>query len=207
MSTIVLTAFDDYYAEIGELTAPIMLRYASKHNMDFICLRDKKHTGGHPYWWKVLAVQECLTKYDCVIWIDADMVVTNDTIVPPGDSGLHISLDWSSPSDELWRFSFGCFKIFKDAIGILEWAVANKDRFKQNTAEQYAMQQCYRESEELRKLITVHPRRVFNAVHIDAAPDKVLEPWQMGDWLCHLSMPLERRIPLCRKLIKELVAC
>jgi hypothetical protein len=76
---IIVTAYDDNYKEIGDLTSEINYRYAKKWNYSFCCHRiDTKKK--HPSWMKIDYLIQSIEDHEYAMWIDADAVITNDKI-------------------------------------------------------------------------------------------------------------------------------
>lgn len=206
MNTLVLTGYDEKFAPIGDITSPIIEDYAYKHRFDYECMREpygEYHYGKyHPSWWKMHFLLDLLKQYERVIWIDADILVTNPEIVPPGESGYHCSLDWGVDANEPHYLSNGCFAAFPDSIDLIRWVIDNKDNYSQLFHEQEHMRAAA--SSQFKDVITVHPRRMFNAVPIEIH-ESAVEPWRPGDWIAHLTMvDLKERVRLAKKMIAEL---
>ena len=206
---ILLTGYDDNMAEIGELTSARMRVYAERHGLGFECVRDY-HDRTHPSWQKaghIIKVMED-SLFDRVLWLDADTVITNmDTPPPTHQLGLHVSRDWGSDSTEPNSFSLGNFLACVDSVRL--WADLDFHEFiwgNKPLWEQSCIRQLWEDNEWVRNLIKVHPRRVFNAVPGDmVGPEdisEVMEPWEPGDWLCHLTwMPNEERVRRFHELV------
>ena len=197
MSTLILTGYDDKMKELGDLTAPRMAAYAERHGFDFLCVRD--YPAGVPaYWQKMHDVVHAFDKgYTRVIWLDADQIVTNPEFVPGHTVGFHASLDWGQDATEDSHFSMCAFVACPDSRYLFEWVLAHRDEYLYGAfPEQTPMRHLYASSAENRRVMTIHPRCVFNAVPIEVHPT-VVSPWHPGCWLCHLTMvPLPERVRL-----------
>lgn len=194
MKTLLLTGYDNKMKELGDLTSPLMLSYASKHGMDFRCVRDYP-TNKPAYWQKMIDVLIAIDEgYEKIIWMDADIVVTNDSYVPPMSSGFHASLDWGSDATDESCFSMCCFVAYPDSRYLFQWVVDHeKEYINGDFPEQTPMRYLYKTNKHS---MTTHPRRVFNSVPIEVH-ESAPEPWQAGDWLCHLTMiPFPERVKL-----------
>jgi hypothetical protein len=195
--TLLLTGFDNNFKPIGNLTSPLLLSYASQHDIDFLCLRD--YPKDIPAsWYKVTGVLTGFAAgYDRVLWMDADILITNPTIMPPWTNGFHASCDWS-PNDLL--FNMGCFLACRDTRYLFEELIKHRSKYPGQPWEQACMRNLYRRNKETREIIHIHPRRMFNAVPIEVHGE-VVDPWQPGDWVCHLTnLPIEQRIALFHKI-------
>lgn len=198
MKTLLLTGYNDQFAPLGDLTAPRMLAYAGKHGYDFKCFR---HPGKaiEATWHKVQATLDGLLHYERVLWIDADMLITNFTIKHDYESGLHVSQDWGKDAISAEHFSAGAYVICQDAADIFSEVLAMEDDLiAKGIWEQQPIRDQY---DAYRRKMTIHPRRTFNAIHPEIHPD-VVDPWQPGDWACHFTMvPLEDRVRLCKEML------
>jgi hypothetical protein len=202
MKTLLLTGYDDKMQELGDLTSPIMLAYASKHRMDFRCVRN--FVLGEPaYWQKIPDVISALEMgYDRVIYMDADILVTNPSYFPPWSTGFHASRDWGVDAIGPECFSMCCFVAGRDSEYLFQWIENNKEKYiNVPFPEQTPMRELYKTNKDI---MTIHERRVFNSVPIEVH-ETAQEPWQPGDWICHLTMiPFEDRVKLLHKIKKKI---
>ncbi len=217
MRTLLLTGYDDAMKEIGDITSEVMARYATRHGFDFLRVR-QYDSNLHPSWQKTEHVtRQIEAGYRRVLWLDADTLITNlaesfETFC--GSTPLHVSQDWGSDATEEECFSMGNFLALADGrtlwrdlwvkhLPMFRDRYANKDLW-----EQSAMRDIYTDRLVDPKLyFKVHPRRTFNAVHASLAPSAP-EPWQPGDWLCHLTgeeITNEKRMVVLKELLKEVV--
>ena len=60
-----------------ELTQPILQNYCNIHNYNYIFRNRIIDINRHPAWSKLLLIKEILPKYDYVVWIDDDIVITD----------------------------------------------------------------------------------------------------------------------------------
>ena len=198
MTTLLLTGYNDHFAPLGDLTAPVMLSYAGKCGYDFKCFR---HPGSaiEATWHKIQATLDGLAHYDRVLWIDADILITNDTIRHEYDSGLHFSLDWGRDATERRHFSAGCYLICRNAASMFSEVVAVQEEMMcKGEWEQEPLRANYFRH---KKLVTIHNRRVFGSVP-SGVHESVVDPWQPGDWAAHFTMvPLEERVRMCKEML------
>lgn len=197
---LVLTGYDDAMACVGELTAPRHQEYADFHDCDFHCIRDF-HKDNSPSWQTGERVAEQLKSYDMVIWLGADVIVTN-LYLEPFDQfrpGLNASQDWANNATEPFHFSMGSYAATKESLPLWNAALAKAGVWANKPLwEQSALQEACREDPQLFSLVTVFPRRFFNAVPY-GFHENIPEPWQPGDWLCHLTgSGNERRLGFIR---------
>lgn len=201
MKGLVLAAYDDAMAPIGDLTAPLMDEYARRHYLDFRCIRDFDPEI-LPYWQSVREVRAALAEgRPFVLWIDADAIITNPARFPRGrKSGLHLSRDWGADASET-DFSCGNYLAWADSEPLWAELEARYERFADNGLfEQSCLREMYAELPWVRDLVHVHRRRTYNAVPIEVH-ETVQEPWQPGDWLCHLTMmSMPERVALFHRM-------
>lgn len=178
--SILLTAYDETMAPIGNLTAPLMLAYANRHGMDFLCCRQFTK-GRAPYWEKVDLVLRALQNYDRAIWLDADQMVTNPEVEIQWPHAFAASLDWGTDAETDRHFSACGFAVTQNGRELFEWLRQHQAAYyDRDFPEQTAM----RESQFHQ--VSTRARRVFNAVPIELCPTAP-EPWQPGDFACHLT--------------------
>ncbi len=198
MKTLVLTGYNDAFAPLGDLTAPRILAYARRHGYDFKCFHHKG-TGLETSWHRVQATLDGLIHYERVLWIDADMLITNDAISQNYTSGFNASLDWGKDATEWSHFSTGAYMICQDAADIFSEVLGREEEcIAKGIWEQQPIRDQY---ENYKHLVKIHLQRIFNSVHPNVHPD-VTNPWKPGDWACHFTMiPLEDRVRLCKEMM------
>lgn len=211
MKILLLTGYDDSLKEIGDITSRVMADYATKHGIDFLRVR-QYDCNLHPSWQKSEHVSRQLQAgYDRVIWLDADTAITNFDVDPfnrAWSAPVHVSCDWGIDATELHHFSMGNFVANRDKRGY--WKNLWVD-FLPSRSKAYANAALW-EQEACREYVSagvddrvffIHNRRTFNAVHADLAPSAP-EPWQEGDWLCHLTgeeITNEKRLKVLHELL------
>lgn len=191
MQFLVLTGYDQAMADVGRLTSAAMHAYALRHGYAFECVTDYE-SGTHPSWQKLKLIRERLSSYAAILWLDADVVITNPMFRWPqigaGEAdGVWVSKDWGDSTDPhyfsagvmIWRNGPRAQALLDTAMEKMQWA--NRPLW-----DQSALREVYREDEILRLCIRTLNRRVLNAVpsvlHTDAQ-----EPWQPHDFVCHLT--------------------
>lgn len=200
--TLLLTGYDQAMQPLGDLTAPLMLAYASKHGMDFKCVRNYP-VNIPAYWHKMTAVVKAFDEgYDRVFWNDADQKVTNPDFYPTWDSGFHVSLDWGSDAADESYFSMAGFVACRDTRFLFQWVLDHEIEYiNQDFPEQTPMRHLYRTSPRARGVMCIEGRRVFNAVPIQISPH-VVDPWQPGDYAAHLThLPVEDRVRIFHEIV------
>lgn len=205
MRTILLTAFDDVMAPIGNLTSPLMLDYANAHGMDFVCVRNMRERVA-TYWQKIWEIHGLFSASSCdrVIWMDADIVITNPDFVPPWHSGFQASFDWGLDANDESMFSACGFVIGRDMLPLIEDVVKHYLQFAdRDFPEQSALRHFYKDGGGYKFRMRTHPRRVFNAVPREIS-EEAPEPWERGDWCAHLThVEVERRVELFHEIRRQ----
>lgn len=200
--TLVLTAYDDAFAPLGDITTPLIDRYATKHRYDYRLRRTKPY-GMPPLWWKLVLVREALREYERVFWLDADMLITNPDFSPDNlTAGISLSRDWGADAVNESHFSCGAYLACHDALDVFDWAEHYASRFRTSLfGDQDALRYLF--ETPLRRHFQILPRRALNAVPQEIHPS-VVEPWQPGDFAAHLTMiPLAERVTLAHKLLEQ----
>ena len=201
MKTLLLTAYDNYMQPLGDLTAPLMLSYASRHCMDFRCVR--QFPAGKPaYWHKIPCILEAFSdNYDKILYLDADQKITNSDISPPGEFGFNASLDWGDDAYDASFFSMCGFTAFRDSISFFAWLQDHEEEWvNQPFPEQEPMRYLYRTFPVIQEKMCIHPRSAYNSVPIQVH-ESVVAPWQEGDFAAHLTMlPMSDRVKLFHEI-------
>lgn len=202
MKRLILTGCNMAQAELMDVTGPRMLIYANLHGIDFKMVRNYDPEID-PMWHKIPLILHELATYDQVIWIDADMIVTNLERIPwyEMDRGLHMSRDWGPDATHDGIFTTACMIVHRDAAFLFQLAMAKQEQWQHAEFHEMAyLRSIYPVEKEA---FHIHPRRILNAVHPDVSPD-VAEPWQPGDWLCHFTMiPVEDRVKLVHRYLES----
>ena len=200
MSTILITVYDLNMAPIGDLTSPLMEAYADRHQLKFEKTTNLP-TDVPASWNKLpLALDAFDRGYEQVIWMDADVCITNPLLTPYGFmcSGFHASIDWGEDATQPYHFSAGCFVINKNARHLFEWCIEHRDEYATGAFWEQTPLRLLMERGD-KKMFT-HPRRVLNSVPLRVHP-KVVDPWQRGDFVAHLTMiPVADKVKLFRAL-------
>lgn len=206
MKYCLITAYDNAMQNLGMLTSQRMLAYASVHGMDFRVAR--QFDASLPaYWHKIPMMLEAFRDgYDAVMWLDADQVITNLEWRPPWTSGFHASLDWGTDATTDNHFSACGIVVYRDAMPIIQWIHDNRDFWASQPFPEQAAMRFYHLRGEQGFRMSIHPRRVFNAVPSELC-ETAPEPWGLGDFCCHLThVPIPERVHMFFKVIEFLKA-
>lgn len=201
MRVCLFTAYDATYEPLAILTLPLMRRYARVNGIDFRVFTEPP-PGLNIYWTGVARGIELLKAgYDKVVYLDVDQMVTNDHVTPwadVGNVGFHASKDWGKDATEPWHFSMCGVVAHADTIPLYEAAIELEPSYRDKPfQEQAPMQQVVKLTGVDKNLVTIHPRRMFNAVPTAVCPGGVPEPWKFGDWCAHITMvDMGRRVKI-----------
>lgn len=201
--TLVLTAYNAAMAPIGNLTAPLMLAYANRHGFDFHCTRNLDAESA-PYWQKIWEIAHILktTPVQRILWLDADQVITNPEWTPPWERGFHASKDWGTDATSENDFSACGMLVCADMLPIIQRVVLCYEKFKDvDFPEQSALRHIRERGPDYHtEWMKIHPRRTFNAVPVELCPTAP-EPWQPGDFCCHLThVPVDQRVEMFHQI-------
>jgi len=78
MKICVIMFYDEAIKNYGELNYKINKKYCEKYNLDIILSNTKKYNNRHSAWERLPLILEHISKYDYLIWIDADAFFYND---------------------------------------------------------------------------------------------------------------------------------
>ena len=185
MKTVVLTAWTENMEAVVEITSATKVDYARKHGYEYIGTLLEKRPNEYPAWAKVRLLLDVLPTVDRLLWIDADAFISNPEISLSNIQhidGLTASRDWgvdASPCD----FSSAGMIITRKALPLIEAAAKKTQWANVPLWDQNALREA---SLEFKSLLHVLPRRILNAVPQELLP-LAMEPWQEGDFICHLT--------------------
>ncbi len=179
-------------ARVGRRTSGCKQAWAARHGYAYKCNTEWRPCS-HPSWQKLRIVSDALTEYERVVWLDADVVITNpmisaDDLGVPG-APLTVSRDVfraAREPDVPHYFSMGNFVMIQgDAATDLLRRASEKIQYENKPYwDQTAMWDVSREIGISH--IAIRPRRVLNSVPMECHSDAA-EPWQPGDFLAHFT--------------------
>lgn len=201
MKTILFTGFDESYRELATITCNRMGKYAMRHGIEFQAFTEPP-PGLNIYWTGVARGLELLRDgYERVMYLDVDVIVANPAVAPPNLKGFNASKDWGPDAIEPWHFSMCGFCADESCIQLFEEAIEAEPAWRDKPFQEQATMQALFRHRCSSTQMTVHPRRVFNPVPLAVHSD-VVDPYQNGDWLCHITMlPMEDRIRVANEII------
>lgn len=189
---LVVTGYNDKYSIVGDVTWKGWKAYADFHGYDFSCIRNypdaAKIIGA---WHKLRIIREALMRHEWVFWADADTVCTNFSVrlerwLEAYDADLHVSRDWF-PNDAVnFTTCAGLWRAGQLTTRLLSLAESKTQYIHKEYYDQTALQEVVAEQNSLRLRVNVWPRRDMAAVP-SFCHEEVVEPWQPGDFLAHLT--------------------
>ena len=78
MNICVIMFYDDNVKFYGDINYKINKLYCDKYNLKIILSREKKYSNRHSAWERLPLMLDNITKFDYLIWIDADAFFYND---------------------------------------------------------------------------------------------------------------------------------
>lgn len=185
MKTVVLTAWTENMEGLVHFTSPTKVAYARKHGYQYMGHILEQKPSEYPAWGKLALLLDILPTVDRLLWIDADSFVTNPDISLdqiPHINGLTASRDWGIDAG-LLDFSSAGMILTKHALPLIETASRKTHWATCPLWDQNGLREAAR---EFKNLLHILPRRALNAVPQRLHPFAI-EPWQKGDFLCHLT--------------------
>lgn len=218
---------DSKILEVFEKTLISKVKYCQKHEYDLLVLNNfknqsrfkHKHTG-------FLRIEKCLElaivanieqTYEYIFWIDADALITNtdikiDEITGDNESLIFASLDWGEEEASEGRFSTGNFIIktnqYPDKFYEVMLAAYKEARW---ANEQDLLNFVYKIPEISFAFRILHQKYLNSVPHEGGVISKaqrrpISQPWQKGDFLCHLSgIDNKKRLMILDKYFKEYI--
>jgi len=201
MKTLVLSGYDDNMASVGDRCTRTHGDYARRNGFYHEVVR-KYLPGTHPSYQKILLIAERIPLYDCILWLDADSVVTNPDAFRPGSvvgACMEISIDWCAPvPDDLRTLYVSCGNFVFYNTDASTRFLETWDRYSQPYStsrhgcwEQDGLQAAMRSSEWFNRQVFRRPRKTLNSVHRTCVngnfPSSAPMPWEPGDFLLHLT--------------------
>lgn len=224
-STLIISSASPAWHNLTKLTWATQKKWADKHGYDFYAdvsdLQDNyfdratnsmKRVGIHGFV-KLDLFLYWLPKYKRVIWLDADMVITNydaftadnimwgadvREITMPFDFNGHnatVISAWSSDLtyDFFWAANNSGRKMF-----------LNHDWYEMEAMRYFAMTPPYNALLGYMSVKRLCP--ILHKEYVPYVPERVSAKygWEKGDWSCHLSaFHIEKRVELAQRLVTE----
>lgn len=219
---------DNTYEEVFETTLPSKIRYAKKYGYDLLCLRSfgtAPNTGFKDTnigLLRALRSFEMLYNYDVVMWIDADSLITNDSI-SINDFGLddnnclYASYDWPNWAKPTSSFTTGNFILKKNKLWktLFDSFLLEGKRFTEGYGEELSALNWIYKNTDIKKIIKILDPKYLNSVpslladrrlkmYGDITSEESI--WNHSHFLCHLTgLPNKIRLQLLNNEFKEYV--
>lgn len=76
----IVTSYNRKYREVAEITIPNLLKYSQKHAIDFYRSEQQLVDDQYIAWNKFIIIQNLLSLYDWIFYIDVDCLIVNSNI-------------------------------------------------------------------------------------------------------------------------------
>jgi len=80
MKVGVIMFYDDNIKSYGDITYLINKKYCEKYNLEIILSNEKRYKDRYPAWERLPLILENISKFEYLIWIDADAFFYNDAL-------------------------------------------------------------------------------------------------------------------------------
>ena len=183
----VLTAYDNSFAAIGNISRTNKESYCRRHGYTFRCRNEGFDTTRPLAWSKILFLLEELSACDWVFWTDADSLVMRSSI--PLTWFLDDASDLIVPVDRFHGLNTGCFfvKGSPRARAFLETVYQQTQFIQHPLWDNAAVIALYASDPEVRTFVTAVPNKLFNAYVIDGS-------YSPGDFMVHFPGLKDREV-------------
>jgi galactosyl transferase GMA12/MNN10 family len=183
----VLTAYDQAFAAVGDISRANKECYCRRHGYTFRCRTDQFDASRPPAWSKVLFLLEELAASDWVFWSDADSLVMNSAV--PVTWFLDDAYDLIISADCFNGLNTGNFFVKNSAWSrsFLETVYRQEQFIHHPFWENAAVIDLYRRSAEMQRRVLVLPNKLFNAY----LTDRTYAP---GDFVLHFAGLTDREV-------------
>jgi hypothetical protein len=214
MKPIILTGYTSHIAEIAEICLPSKRLWAERHGCELVTLTDSyfPREYGHPSFQKLRWIYHFLVADvggpQPVIWLDADVMITNLAtnplhLLPVGTTWFAASRDYNDagrPPHKAWSAGNTAWLPKDGALAWLDKATQDEGARWGGLWDQDALQNCQDEM-PFGVDMTLWLARKMNAVHPAFG---LPASWQPGDFLIHFTgIAPEDRAAEARKFIEE----
>jgi hypothetical protein len=206
--------------EVFDITFQSKVKYAKKHGYDFLSLngfgtdRSGKYNPTQIGYLRILRVFENIEKYDYIMWIDADALVTNPNIAIENfeidNSIFYCSYDWNG----YYSLNTGNF-ILKNTPHTMSFIdVFYKISKNYSMPEEQATINAMYLIPDIKPYIKVLEHKFLNAVpSVDIVKKEIWgnkptppRPWNPGDFLVHATgLPNNERVRIFNECFKNYI--
>ena len=210
MNVALATLHSDAYAPLAEVTLPNKERYCRRHGYDLHAVRHPADAELGPNWGKVSLLWELTERYDAVLWLGCDTLITNGERTVESLLGKNPAADvllasdlYGINADVILTRATAVARMFWYAVGTVGHAFYHAHPWSEQEAMvRFATTPPYAES------VRVLPQSAMNSyLHAEyGRPADWPGGWQPGHFILHLpGMPLERRVELAREYAAKAV--
>lgn len=215
MNIGLFTHFDENFKDVGNITYPILEKYCERHGYHANLLT-KRVSDRFPVWDKIKLIYDNLDKYDWLMYLDADTLITNHTIklesiidnnynfIAANDvNGFNSGVFFIKGKNE-WSKNFleYAWNINPNDQVYADWPCHNATQ-----GEQRALKAAIRDNTEPNK-IKIISQKFFNCYlyTLYNRPDSTEGHWKNGDFILHLpAVDNARRFEIFTQKLKEII--
>ena len=181
--------------ELSNYTFPLMKEYANKHNYSLV-LHNKVLCDRHPSWSKIPALKAEIKKYDYVVWMDDDILLTDldkplsffiDTYgFRKSNASMMVSSDVQGEKSTLMNCGILFLKPTAESLLDNVWIIGENNKLLLNgfSWEQEAFNFCYKFTNPHAFMIVPQPNfQTCARLYIDPALS-----WKPGHFAAHLNV-------------------
>jgi len=228
----IVTAYNEAYKYLGDLTSANKQEYCDRYGYDFIKSDEISDPRFSFNWVKSLAVNKILDKYDWVMWSDADTLIMNMTIPVTHYidnqtdkdliAGLYVvDIERNAGSDYIYNpielptfvYHLGNFFIRNTPWSryvmnrIYQMRDSGIDGLSTNLYDEHALYLMVKENREISTKIKTLPLQALSTLPHDLFDHKTNFPiYTPGEYIIHfLAIPLQDRIDFANEYLKKVI--
>ncbi len=177
----VLTAYDEGFAHLGDISRANKEGYCARHGYRFVCRREGFDRSRPPSWSKVPFMLEELLKCEWLFWTDADALVMNAAV--PLTRFVQDSAEMVLSCDPYNGINCGHWFVRNSewSAEFLERVYSQVEFLHHPFWETAAMIHLYAEDAEVRRHVAVVPNKLFNGYPYPGAG------YSAGDFIVHFA--------------------
>jgi hypothetical protein len=165
-SILMVTGYDDPYANIGDISMPGKEAYCRRHGYTLRCHRDGFDKTRPSPWSKIRFLWDDIYDADWVFWTDADSLVMNPSI--PLTRFVYDAVDLIFPIDRINGINTGNFFVRRSqwAHDFLKWVYGQEQFVNHRWWENAAVIAVYN-NPQVQERVLLLPNKLFNAYPYD----------------------------------------
>lgn len=194
------------YARLGDVTHPVWEAYCEKQGYAWHVERAPLSDRG-ANWDKIILISRLLPRYDFVLWVGCDTLVTNSELTiqqqyqPYDGLSILLAADLFGLNSDVMLFRQSVWsELFLHAVHNVGYIMYRNHHWaEQEAIIRFAHQAPYQEH------VGIVPQKGFNSYlqEVYGRPAHWPGNWSPGDWILHFpGLSLERRIELAQDYAK-----